>query len=262
MQNIDILTHFTEIARADRVTVYTLKDVERAAFMAKLPLPFRTMYVSDDQLLWLQNNTGGARTDDIAEKIPSDPVLMSGEFGELLAYFLMPERYAPGSDLRPPKWRWKEAKNFAAHFTDVIFFHQSTPNVPAIDDFVVSIETKTRATRPGATESSLQKAINDVEKDFNSRLAESFFHVKTKYKDEHDLISLAKLGRFMDAARFPQYSKHFKALAVVDDAFADHHIDNITQWPVYIRDSFEVVLVRITSLKDGYEQTYQDILGT
>jgi len=262
MQNIDILSHFSEVVRADRITVYTLKETERAEFMAKLPMPFRVMYISDDQLQWLQHNVGVARAENIAEKIPSDPVLKSGEFGELLAYFLVPERYAPACGLRPPKWRWKEANNIPAHFTDVVFFHQIDESVPAADDFVISVETKARASRPGAVESSLQNAINDVEKDFNSRLAESFFHLKTKYKDDRDLDALTKLARFMDAAQFPEYIKHFKALAVVDDQYGDHHIDKITQWPLYIKDTFEVILVRVARLRDGYEETYLNMLGT
>lgn len=262
MQNIDILSHFTEVVRTDRITVFTLKNAERAAFMAKLPLPFRTVYITDEQLQWLQHNAGTIRADDIAEKIPSSAVLQSGEFGELLAYFLVPEKYAPNCTLRPHKLRWKEAKNIPAHFTDVVFFHQLDEAVPGTADFLISVETKARATRPGLLESSLQAAINDVEKDYNSRLAESLFHIKTKYKDERDQDALSKLARFMDAARFPAYLKHFKALALVDDQYGDHHIAQITQWPLSILDSFEVILIRFTQLKDGYEETYTNILAT
>jgi len=262
MQNIDILSHFSEVARTDRITVYTLNDAERATFMAKLPVPFRVMYLSEEDLQWRVDNLSTVRGDEIADKIPSDPVLKSAEFGELLAYFLVPERYAPTCRLRPPKWRWKEAKNIPAHFTDVVFFHQIDENDPAAEDFVISVETKARASMPGPTESSLQKAINDVEKDFNSRLAESFFHLKTKYKDEKDLDALKKLSRFMDAARFPEYLKHFKALAIVDDQYGDHHIEKITQWPLYIKDSFEVILIRVARLRDGYEETYLSMLAT
>jgi len=262
MQNIDILTHFTEVARDDRITVYTLKEAERATFLAKLPGPFRVMYISDEDLQWRLDNLSTQREDEISEKIPSDAILKSGEFTELLAYFLVPERYAPDCEPRPPKWRWKEEKNIPAHFTDVIFFHQLDTNFPGTNDYVISVETKSRASRPGPAESALQKAINDVEKDFNSRLAESFFHLKTKYKDDRDLDSLSKLTRFMDAARFPGYLKHFKALAVVDDQYGDSHIGNITQWPIYIKDTFEVILVRIVELQNGYEETYANMLGT
>jgi hypothetical protein len=262
MHNIDILTHFTEVQRADRITVYTLKPAERAGFLAKLPLPFRTMYISDEDLLWrLANIAGAVRGDEISEKIPSKPILKSGEFTELLAYFLIPERYCPTSSLRPPKWRWKEAKNIPAHFTDIIFFEQPDQLVPAITDAVISVEAKSRATRPPAQTSSLQLAIDDVQTDFASRLAESFFHVKTKYKDDRNLVALEELKRFTEA-HFPTYLKHFKAVAIVDDQFGDRHIDEITNWPLFIKDTFEVILVRINDMQNGYESTYQSMLAT
>jgi len=262
MLNIDILTHFAEHLRTDRIRVFTLKNSDRVAFFAKILKPFRLMYIADEQLQWLQDNIGSVRSEDIAEKVPTNPIIKSGEFGELLAYYLIPEKYASTCKLRPPKWRWKEARDFAAHFSDVVLFHQLDDDNPGSDDFVISVETKSRATQPGSTESSLQKAINDVETDFNGRLAESFFHIKTKYKDEHDLESLAKLERFMDLAKHPTFLKHFKAMAIVDNAYGDHHVNNIVSWPLHILDSFEVILVRIEDLKDGYESTYANMLTT
>jgi len=262
MLNIDILTHFTEQVRTDRIRVFTLKDTERDTFLSKIPKPFRLMYITDEQLQWLQDNMSSVRADDIAEKVPTNPIIKSGEFGELLAFYLIPEKYAATAKLRPPKWRWKEARNFAAHFSDVVLFNQLDDDTPAPSDYVISVETKSRATRPSGVQSSLQNAIDDVETDFNGRLAESFFHIKTKYKDEHDLDSLARLERFMDLAKYPTFLKHFKAMAIVDHQYGDHHIDNIVSWPLHILDSFEVILVKITDMQNGYESTYINMLTT
>lgn len=260
MHNIDILTHFTEVQRTDRITVYTLKPAERVNFLSKLPAAFRGMYISDEKLQRrLQNIVGAIRREEISEKLPTKPTLKSGEFSELLSYFLIPERYAPDSHLRPPKWRWKEARDIPAHFTDVVFFQQPNLGTPETTDCLISVETKSAATRPAANASSLQLAMNDVEKDFTSRLGESLFHLKTKYKDDEDYVSLELLKRFTDAS-FPTYLKHFKAVAIVDDAFGDQHIESIVSWPLYIRDSFEVVLVRINEMRDGYNTTFQQIL--
>lgn len=189
---------------------------------------------------------------------------MSGEFAEILCYYLIPEKYLPHSGLRPPKWKWKEAKNIPAHFTDVLLFHQLDPAIPSTEDALISIESKARASKPKSTESSLQIAVDDATKDVVSRLGESLFHLKTRYKDDRNVTAVTQLERFMDAAKFPSYLKHFKAVAVVDDAHAQTHIDNIDfkSVPTNVKDSFEVILVRITDLKGAYESTFAQMLTT
>ncbi len=262
MINIDILSHFDHAVNAQGIHVYTLKEAERATFFAKLPLPFRLMYLSDEDLTWRTANTGSTRAEEVITKIPDNPSLMSGEFAEILTYYFIPERYAPDSRLRPPKWRWKESKNNPAHFTDVIIFHQIDPDQPNVSDSLISIESKSKATQPVSSASSLQDAITDAQKDSTSRLAESLFHVKTKYKDEKNLEALKQLERFMDAVKFPTFLKHFKAIGVVDGAFANTHLANVTAIPTNIKDSFEVILIRIENLKGGYEHVYTQMQNT
>jgi hypothetical protein len=187
---------------------------------------------------------------------------MSGDFSEILCYYLIPEKSLPECQLRPPKWKWKEAKNIPAHFTDVIVFHRLDPDNPSEGDSLISIESKSRATKPSSTESSLQKAINDAIKDSVSRLAESFFHLKTRYKDDRNAAAVHQLERFMDAAKFPKYLKHFKAVATVDESFATVHLDNIVSIPGDIVDSFEAILVRIPDLQEAYTRTFANTLNS
>lgn len=260
--NIGILAHFDETINANGITIFKLREAERDAFFAKLPQPFRCLYLTDLDLDWRVQEFGSNRIDEIREKIPDDPIFMSGEFSEILCYYLVPEKYLPDSRLRPPKWKWKEAKNIPAHFTDVILFHQIDSHNPDPNDSVISVESKARASRPLKTESSLQKAIDDATKDSVSRLAESFFHLKTRYKDDKNVEAVRQLERFMDSVKFPTFLKHFKAIATVDDAFGDTHLNNVIFIPDNIKDSFEVILIRIADLKGAYENTYAQILKT
>jgi len=262
MVNIDILTHFKETASKNGITIFTLKEAERDAFFHKLPQPFRCLYLTDEDLDWRTKEFGTSRPEEIVEKIPDDPTIMSGEFSEILCYYIIPERYLPSSHLRPPKWKWKESKNNPAHFTDVILFCQNDLDNPRPDDSLISIESKARATRPSSTESSLQKAIDDAHKDYVSRLGESLFHLKTRYKDDRDAQAVKQLARFMDAAKYPTFIKHFKAIATVDGSFAETHLNNVTEIPNNIKDTFEVILIRIEDLKGAYEHTFTQISKT
>src|SRR5690606_19317285 len=107
---------------------------------------------------------------------------------------------------------------------------------PSTDDSLISIESKARATKPTSTESSLQKAIDDAHKDYVSRLGESLFHLKTRYKDDRNAEAVNRLSRFMDVANYPTFLKHFKAIATVDNSFAATHLNNVTEIPDDIRD--------------------------
>ncbi|WP_126972892.1 Hachiman antiphage defense system protein HamA [Gynurincola endophyticus] len=262
MRNIDILTHFEEAITKNGITIFTLKEAEREAFFDKLPHPYRELYLTDEDLNWRISNFATSSTEEILEKIPDNPSIMSGEFSEILCYYIIPEKYLPASHLRPPKWKWKESKNNPAHFTDVILFCQNDDKSPSPDDCLVSIESKARATKPNGTESSLQKAIDDAYKDYVSRLSESLFHIKTRYKDDRNAQAVNQLERFMDVVKYPSFLKHFKAIATVDGAFADDHLKHVTAIPEDIKDTFEVILIRIEDLKGGYELTYNQIPNT
>jgi hypothetical protein len=262
MKNIDILIHFEETTHAKGITIFKLKESERNVFLSKLPQPFRCLYLTDEDLEWRTNEFGTSRAEEIEDKIPNNPTIMSGEFSEILCYYIVPEKYLPDSNLRPPKWKWKESKNNPAHFTDVILFYQNALATPKADDCLISIESKARATRPNSTESSLQNAINDARKDYISRLGESLFHLKTRYKDDKNAEAVRQLERFMDVAKYPTFLKHFKAVATVDVSFTDTHINNVTHIPNDILDTFEVILIRIKDLKGAYEQTFANILTT
>lgn len=262
MVNIDILKHFDETVDTKGIKIFTLKESERATFFNKLPYNFRCMYLSDDDLNWRVSNFSTNRFDEIKEKIPDNPVIMSGEFAEILGFYLIPEKYIPLSNLRPPKWRWKESRNIPAHFTDIILFNRVNETIPSNQDAIISIESKARAGKPNTNESALEKAIKDALKDSISRLAESLFHLKTKYKDDKNIEAINKLERFIDAAKHPPYEKHFKAVATVDNNFSEIHINNVQTIPSGIQNSFEVILVRLENLKEGYETTYQKMLMT
>lgn len=262
MKNIDILTHFEESKSKNGITIFTLKEKERDIFFNKLPQPFRCLYLTDEDLEWRTKEFGTSRSHEIIEKIPDNPTIMSGEFSEILCYYIVPEKYLPTSNLRPPKWKWKESKNNPAHFTDVILFCQNDLGMPSTDDCLISIESKARATKPTSTESSLQKAIDDAHKDYVSRLSESLFHLKTRYKDDRNTDAVNKLKRFLDAANYPSFIKNFKAIATVDGSYATIHLDNITEIPKNIRDTFEVILIRMENLKEAYEHTFNQILTT
>lgn len=262
MENIDILKHFDEVVHEKGITILVLREAERIDFFAKLPKPFRVMYLADEDLEWRIKNAGGVRSEEILTKIPNEPFMMSGEFSELLCYYLVPEKYLPKSNLRPSKWKWKEAKNIPAHFTDVLLFYQIDSSNPHPDDSLISIESKARATRPSDKDSSLQKAIDDARKDATGRLAESLFHLKTRYKDDKNIDALKQLERFMDLAKFPSFLKHFKAIATVDNAFAQTHLDNVSKIPDDVIDSFEVILIKMDNLKLAYEETFTQMANT
>jgi hypothetical protein len=93
---------------------------------------------------------GKSRQSEISERIPNDPTIMSGEFGELLLYYVLPEAYCQGSNVfNPPKWKWKFDKNKALQYTDIVILNQFDSKNPSTNDYIIAVEAKARATKPG-----------------------------------------------------------------------------------------------------------------
>ncbi|HVX28344.1 MAG TPA: Hachiman antiphage defense system protein HamA [Parafilimonas sp.] len=256
--SLNILNHFDK-SNLNGITVFKLKEDERKNFLEKLPGPFRSLYLSDEILNERIKLFGSSRINEILEKIPDQANIQSGEFAELLLYFFIPECYISGDCLNPPKWKWKQHKNRALQFTDVLILQIKTKDNPSVEDFLIAVESKAQATKPGKDVIRLHDAIRGSEEDYVSRLAESLVYLKARYKDELNVDSVKYLERFMETPRFPSYIKYFKAVGIVDDEFAGNELSKADPTSKIIKDSLEVILISMKDMKEIYENVYSQM---
>ncbi len=140
---MELLKHFEEGSK--NYIMLSLKDNEWDEFIAKLPIPYKDCYIPDSELQQRIKTFASSKEKELSEILPSEGKIKSGDFGEILSYFLFKEKYKKRSVDGPKKWRWKEEKNVAAPYTDVILFSIKNAK-PSKDDLLISVESKMKAT--------------------------------------------------------------------------------------------------------------------
>lgn len=144
MVKINLLSHF-EIQK-EQFVIMRIKQNELENFLDKLPINFRKCYITDEDLLNSVRELNLHYSDLLKDYyLPNPGNVMSGEFGEILSYFILKEYYLPKILNGPKKWLWKDDKNQAVQKTDVMLF--SRKEQPSIDDLLVSAEIKAKATK-------------------------------------------------------------------------------------------------------------------
>lgn len=268
----DVLQFFTKdittYAKHD-IIMYDFDDSRKDEFLNHVQGFYRSAFISDDDLQAYINGMGTSRFDEIQAVLPTDPIIKSGDFGEILSFAIFTQMY-PDYNIAPLKWRWKEDRDRAAHFTDIVLFCCPDESNPQVTDKMMTIEVKTRATQPDAKESSINKAIEGSFTDSVSRSAKTLSYVQQKLKKDRDFDAVKKVMRFEEAVKTP-YEACFNAIAIVNRShLGTHHIGNLNAELINKVRLFNanekanhktmaVFVVPINDLKDLYEQLYNKI---
>jgi hypothetical protein len=268
----DILRFFIEdkvSQAANGIVVYDFKDVEKNAFVQYIKDFYRVAFISDDDLNENIAGMGTSRKEEIEAVIPTDPIIQSGDFGEILAYAIFTQ-LNPEYNFKPLKWRWKEERDKAVHFADIILLSCPDYTNPLESDKMMTIEVKTRATRPGKDESSVNKAIVGALNDSVSRGGKTLLFLQQRLKKDKDYEGVKLVKRFEETVLKP-YEEYHHAIAIVERNFySTHHIGNLDQKLITEVKSYNnrnspykkymgVFLAPFAELKKLYEDLYTEI---
>jgi len=262
---MDLLSHFDQ--EQNVFFVLKLKDSERDLFIAKLPAAYLQSYIHEQDLLNRITLLGSTKESELAEILPSEGNIKSGDFGEILSYYIFKDRHKAHPVNGPKKWRWKQEKNVAAPYTDVILYSIKNLKKPSKDDLLISVESKMKAVRNNRYH-PIEKAIEGAEKDFVSRIANSLNWIKKKYKDEllkkgapiDELKRLiAELDRFIKSETTGEYTKQVNAIAYVDKTLLAEETAKTVTLPSLNGTKFEVFVVSIDRLQAAYEKVFDEI---
>lgn len=263
---MELLKHFEEENK--NIVVLTLKDDDWNEFVNKLPVEYKKCYISSKELESRINNFSSSKEQEFSEILPTIGNIKSGDFGEILSYFIFKERHKKENVDGPKKWQWKQEKNVAAPYTDVILFSIIEAGNPSKDDLIISVESKMKATK-SKDYHPLQNAIDGAEKDYVSRIANSLSWLRKKYKDESlkenasipELIKLVNMiERFIKSETTGEYTKQLKAVAFVDKDFLDDELKKVFTTPGSISGTnLEIMVVSVKDLKMAYEKVFTEI---
>ncbi len=153
------------------IVVYGFKDGLLDEFVSEFLLPFRDAYISKDELdagiaeeVWTDEQEG------ISAQIPTKDHLQSGEFSEILLFYLSHCLRRADANVAPLKWRWKEKQDMPCHLTDIVLIKCDDETKPKTDDYLYFVESKGKAVAPTKNAGSVMNAaIEGAENDSVSR---------------------------------------------------------------------------------------------
>jgi hypothetical protein len=251
---MELISHFT--MEESEFLILNLKSDEIDTFIDKLPPMFRKCYVSNKKLKESKEELEMEYSDIMRSYIPDPGNVMSGEFGEILSYYLLQEKYLPIELLGPKKWLWKDDRNKPVQKTDVIFFNRND-DVPTKDDLLIAAEIKAKATKNNSYD-PIKNAVDGAYDDYVRRVGITLSWLKDKYIKEVNKNAVKYLERFRDPIKFGEYRAHYKAIAIIDEQFFESELKRERKL-TDIEGEFEIILISIKGLKDVYEETYMKI---
>jgi hypothetical protein len=253
---MNILKYFS-YNKEDNYQVYRLNDLEVKDFLASITEDFRHCYIIDNELKKNARKNGISKGDYLKQCIlPDVGKIKSGDFGEMLSCFFIEEYFANKNLLLfcPRKWLWKEDRNKASPYTDVVGFHCENVMNPSENDFIVSVESKMEATK--TNKNRIQEAIDGANTDRLSRLAKTLRWLKEKY--ERDGIKEKKefVERYSDPVERGTYKKLYKAFAILDKKFEGDQFS----LPIKDNENITIIVITMKNLKEVYEENLARII--
>lgn len=262
---------------ASGIKFYKFDDSQSANFIADCFIPFREAYIEEAKLVQNVATYGTTRYEEIAERLPDPGDVMSGDFGEILTFYLACQIWSQNANVFPMKWRLKDKKKAASPYTDVMLFELHDPAVPSTNDSMITYEVKTRATALGNTTYKVHKrksfitykdgklectfieAVFDANKDAVERAAETIPYLKTRCKDLNLTDLYTKINRFSNGVSV-SYRKEHNAVAVIDTSTLADQINRLPPDLFTVHPGVSnVFCVPIDNLKAIYENIYSNM---
>jgi hypothetical protein len=250
MKNTSNILKYFDYQKVGYFHVYGLKSEYKDDLLNVINPIFRQCYIEDDKL----KTKAGKISKSISEFlekyiIPDKGNIKSGDFGEMLNRIILIDHYdSKGIILFSPcKWLWKDSRNKATPFTDVVAFHISTTNNPTANDMLISVESKMKAMPSG--ENRIQDAINGAITDKNTRLAKTLEWLDEKYARDGDVNHQEIVQRFINPVEKGAYKKAFKAFAIIDEALKHSEMTK----NIITQDDISIIIISIVDLKKLYE---------
>ena len=234
---------------------YKFNSAKLDDLIKEFPTAMRNCYVEDSAIQRATTTSVDSKT-VIKTYIPTKPHIKSGEFGEILSFYMLLEKYLPIKLTGVKKWFLKPDKNKAAFYTDVVLY--SCGDTPSPQDLLVSAEVKAKVVRKN--NNRIQDAVVGAEEDFVSRLADTLVVLRDKSLQKGDAKTVKEVERFIESVEDNNgtYQKHIKAVLLIDSNLCDDEMKKEVVRKEKI-DNFEIIVLCIEKLREVYGAIYQEI---
>lgn len=84
----DYFTHDANLYPKSGLEFYVFDSSKSIAFVQDCLIPFREAYISEEKLSHIVSRFPTTRKDAISRRLPRKGMVMSGDFGEILSFYL------------------------------------------------------------------------------------------------------------------------------------------------------------------------------
>jgi len=199
-------THTTlSTSDGEIVRVINFNHQQNEDILKEWALHLRRHYSSDEDLEKNSTSMGMSKSDYLRDiKFPNNtapgPSVRSGDFSEILVADYI--QFLMNYDVPRTRYDRKPTPNDSTKGTDILGFKFSENNRP-IDDELITCEVKGSLGQGRTASSSLQNAINDSKKDFETRLPIALNATLQRLKDRGETESIKTVERFMNKIQNP-----------------------------------------------------------
>jgi hypothetical protein len=184
------------------VRVISFNHQQDDGVMKEWALHLRRHYSSDTDLESSSTAMGVSKSDYLRDvKFPNDiapgPSIRSGDFSEILVADYI--QFLMNYDVPRTRYDRKATPNSSTQGTDILGFKFSENNTPN-DDELITCEVKGSLR---TASNSLQNAIDDSKKDFETRLPLALNATLQRLKDRGETESIRTVERFMNKTSNP-----------------------------------------------------------
>lgn len=240
------------------IVLYKFDASQSATFIQEMMIPMRDMFASEEKIKREIEMYEKEREEIIREHLPTKELIMSGDFGEALSYYIALEYFAKDANVAPKKLRFKGDPNSPLPKTDILLFEIKDKEHPSPADIMYAIEVKTRKDSPSLVnrESSIMAAVEGAETDKISRAAKTITYLIKRIKDTGEPKELLDgVERFKDAFIKP-YDKKYHAIAIVEEKYLPRHIAYISEKLSEAHPDIAVYCLPISELEKMYNAFY------
>jgi hypothetical protein len=252
----DIKQFFSHVEE-DGFHIYRLNISETESFLDAINEEFRKCYILDKDLIEKSSKIDVSKKEYLEQNIlPSVGKIKSGDFGEILTCFFVKEHWSQKGFMLicPRKLIWKIDRNKAMPFTDVVGFYREDIMKSSSNDFIVSAESKMKATRSPAHR--IQQAIDGAKEDKITRLAKTLGWLKEKYARDGNAELRKFVIRYSDPVNHGTYNKIYKAFTIIDSKFETNELRR----PINNDEGITLIIISMNNLKDVYEENLKKII--
>lgn len=208
-------------------------------------------YIDPVILQQLAHNNGVTLAEQLAEFLPDQAHIRSGDFGEILCRQYLSEN--EGSPRFPVyRWRNRSNKNDSVRGTDLVGYLMPQPE-PSDDDLLYICEVKTRSST--VEPEIVQHAYRGMEKDFASRAANSLYFCQARLAQDGLAEEAQRLARYTNPHRRP-YKKKLVAAVVHADALWQDAFLQVLPERHNLKADVEVLILRVGDLAGWIDQVY------